>query len=283
MSYLLLDTNAVYDLVRRSDVAIGIVKLAKSRNFRIAVAPMVLVECVTKFYEDNEFGNNIIKPAFKKLKNLDAVVLADQDVLLESLSYGDVDLNNYEENWDKILNHLHESNREGENFVYTVKQGKRVIYGKFIRDSRQQWEERYKKDWLWMLEQQGVLNADSLPPTVYAAQTKAINKSFLQQSQWDDIFFKTMQERTGMDLTKKKNDVLELKKYESQEYNTIWNKVINDGYKPFSKSKKNDYNDISVMLYAGLKDVYVFSGDMNMVKKTNAHADGKLFVRDDVL
>lgn len=280
MAYLLLDTNAVYDLVRRKNSTEMMLKLAKAQNFQLAVAPMVLVECVTRAFEKENFLREITKPAFKKLKSLQPVILADQDKLLESMAYGDLDLVNHDENWEKILNHFYECEREGVDFVYKVgKKEKRYIHAQFIKDSRNEWEERYIKDWLYMLKSNGVPNADSLSDIDYQSQTKAINPDFLQSNKWENTFFEAMEERTQMNLSDKKQDILDMNRYVKQEFKTIWEKVINSGYRPFSKNKKNDYNDMSVMQYAGLNDVYVFSGDTKMADKTTAVQDGKLFIR----
>ena len=284
MAYLLLDTNAVYDFSRNVPVAEGIKKLAKERNLKIAIAPMVLVECITKSYEDENFRVTVVKDALEKINLLNPVILCDQDVLLESFAQGNFHLENKEKNWEIILRYFSKCIRENDTFICCIPGNKIVINAKLIYDCRNRWEQRYKQDWIKMLDMQGIKDADTLSQEDYEEKTSGINPSFLEQNAWDEMFFSTMQARSGMKIEdERKQTLLSMVKYESQEYQTIWRKVISDGYKPFSNSKKNDYNDMAVISYAGIPDVYVFSDDLNMSKKSNLRQDGKLFVRSDVL
>lgn len=278
---LVLDTNAVYYLATKPNFKSKLETFIKQNGYKLAMIPMVMVEAVTKSYNFPDDFTNIVAPAFRELRDFDVTVLADQDLLIESLAKGQLDIYNHENQWNQILKYLSICKRINTRLETPIINGTFYIEAKAMATVRNNWEVRYQNDWIWQLKQHGV--SASADDRTYSAATKLINKAFLSGSTWDDIIVEIFEKRTQTKISTNRSDVLELFKYIGQEYQCIWNKVIDTGYRPMSGKKKNDYNDMSVMLYSALPNVFVVSGDNNMVNKTSAHADGKIILVDEIM
>lgn len=279
--FLVLDTNAVYYLATMLGFKSKLKAYVNANGFKLAMVPMVMVEAVTKSYNFPAEFTNIVAPAFKELRDFDITVLSDQDLLIESLAKGSIDILNHDNQWNQILQYLSICKFNGGRLETPTISGTFFIEAEIMAAVRNNWEVRYQNDWIWQLKQCGV-SASSVGKA-YTDATKKIDKAFLSNPTWDDVIIEIFEQRTSTKVGTNRADVLDLFKYIGQEYQCIWNKVIDSGYRPMSGKKKNDYNDMSVMLYSALSNVFVVSGDMNMVGKTNAHADGKIVLVDEIM
>lgn len=264
MKKLLFDTNALYRLSEDRSFFPKLCKKIKNQ-YEIVVAPLVLVESMTRALSNRHFRNQHIRYAFSKLKEFSPRILLDQDELIEMVAVNGTNYFSTNANWSLVVNHMNRCyyknvEKQGEDLYYKTKNGERRIYAYNWQWVRQNWEAQYQTDWKTMLS--------SIGPFKNITQQKAFANNLLNTPIWNNIILNIFQQRSGHQVTpSNQNQILDFMKYIGAEYQNIWYSALANGYHPYSNKNKNDYNDMHLLLYASLPDVYLLSFDKNMLKK----------------
>lgn len=282
MKTLTLDTNALYDLQRKPTLESKIQAAIDKGEFnQVALTPIVLVEAMTKAYEDRKFFKDIIKPSVKKIKTFRPKIFVDQDVLFDKVAENDTDIFSTEQSWTKIVNNISDCDFEGDTLVYITNGVKRLIKVDYVAQERAKYEKQYADDWHSMLKFVNPSYANELkinrPISIKDPEERKKLLSFLSSAEWNKAMIDTFNYRANSAIDPSREaDILNFVRYMKEEFEYIWKKCVADGYRPFSDSKTNDYHDMHLLLYAAIDDVYLLSRDGQMIKKSSALKDGKV-------
>ena len=289
MKTLTLDTNALYDLERKPALEPKIKAALGRGDFnQVALTPIVLVEAMTKSYEDRKFFKDIIKPSIKKAKRFSPKIFVDQDVLFDKIAEKDPDIFSQEQSWTKIVNNISDCDFEGDSLVYKTNGVKRLIKVDYVTSERAKYEKQYANDWHSMLKLVNPSYASELkinrPISIQNQDERDKLITFLSSPDWNKAMVDTFNARaSSLVEPSRNNEILNFMRYMKEEYEYIWKKCVTDGYRPFSDSKANDYHDMHLLLYAAIDDIFLLSRDGQMIKKNSAKTDGKVIDVEDFI
>lgn len=264
MKQLVLDTNALYRLSEDRSFFPRLKKRIR-KEYEVVVAPLVLVESMTRALLSESFRKKHIKYAFQKLKDFSPKVLLDQDELFQMVAQNKSNIYTSNNMWSLVINHLNrcyykKDNDHEEDLYYRTKNGERRIAAYDWTLYRNKWEQQYQTDWHTMLA--------SIPTMKNKTQKKAYANNLMIPTTWDNVILHVFQQRSGCQVQPSDQPrILDFMKYIGAEYQTIWYNALVNGYHPYSNKNKNDYNDMHLLLYSALPDVYLLTFDYNMFKK----------------
>lgn len=276
---LLFDANSIYNFMYCKSYENELrAYIAKENIEKVGLPPLILCEIISKIQKNPDLFQNCVKGAMTKFNNFSPCSVIDQDKLFDAVknylckkvkdeetfenAFFNADIQ-----WYDIQKNLPKASVDNVNLSFNEKGNNKQYKINVVTCARNDWENEYVESWKWMDE-----NVDKDP-------------SILENEKWDKIEKNIFCHRANIsdsDIEDVSN-VAKFMKYMSEEYKAIWKKKIeNPDYQPAGKKHKNDYDDMHLVLYAALDNVYVLTNDKNMIDLSSAYKDGKVIYFKDV-